>query len=73
VARQNIMVGAVVEQSHSPHEKKGSPSVPFKGTPAMTQLLKVQLLPNSTISWGPSLQHRSLWGTFKIQAMVSLA
>jgi hypothetical protein len=30
---------------------------------------KFLLPPNSTISWEPSLQHMSFWGTFKIQTM----
>ena len=33
-------------------------------------LIKIAPYPNSTISWWPSLQHRGLWGPFKIQTIV---
>jgi hypothetical protein len=36
--------------------------------PAGPQMLKVPAPPSSATGWGPSLQHRGLWGTFQITA-----
>jgi hypothetical protein len=46
--------------------------ITFKGTlPVSPHLLKLtELTKISTTSWGPSVQHMRLWGTFHIQSII---
>jgi hypothetical protein len=84
VARQNIKVPGVYVGEEAAHlmverkGKRGGQGTPFKDTPpsdllppTSAHLLLFPPLPNSATSWGPSLQHMSLQGTFHVQMLVS--
>jgi hypothetical protein len=61
------------ERYNSKHLGK---DIPFKGTLTVTYFLQLgstskffTSFQNSTISWGPRLEHISIWGTFHMEAI----